>query len=676
VSRGGSRARLAGIAFFLTAGLLGGVGLARPAVAQSAPHPPFVILAVPGLLWSDVETMPHLAALAAQSSVAEMSVKTSGSVTRCAAGVLAVSAGNRTRAPVADCPLKLPYPRALAYANRHSQYDARLGGLGTTLQANGIRTVTVGTVAEPMVANESRQVDVITPTIAKGIAQGGVVAILDPQLYDVVETQRTAARAAVDSTVAEVDRDLPPDATLMVAGISDLATGASQLHALVLHGPGWPHTELRSSAAGRAPYVQLIDVAPTILTAEGLGVPSYMVGRPMQRSGEHPPAISGYVDDNRHAVLQRTLGQHVFFTLGIAAILMMLLAVAAGRRAHRIAHGLALVIAPAPAMIFVANAFPWWRWNQIGYGAIVIVGCLVIAAATTPVRRRYRTGALIVIPIISVAVLTLDQLTGATLQLSAPLGDSPIVAGRFSGMGNIDFTILATSALLIAGIVGGLMRSRKAAVLAAGSICLLAIVVDGAPQLGNDIGGVLALVPASLVLLALVAEVTLTKLRVVAAVATTIVVAVGLALIDYARPATSQTHVGRFVGQVLHGGADTEIHRKLDAALGTFGLTIGTFVAGFAIVLGFIARHRIREALDQVPGAAAAAVSAGVVAMLGVALNDSGIVIAAMAAIIGMSAFYGGGLGPISGYRGAARRSTRRGRMPPGDRVPRDSLAR
>ena len=41
-------------------------------------------------------------------------------------------------------------------------------------------------------------------------------------------------------------------------------------------------------------------------------------------------------------------------------------------------------------------------------------------------------------------------------------------------------------------------------------------------------------------------------------------------LLDYARPAAHQTHAGRFVGQVLHGGAAQVVHRKADAVLGSF----------------------------------------------------------------------------------------------------------
>jgi hypothetical protein len=123
---------------------------------------------------------------------------------------------------------------------------------------------------------------------------------------------------------------------------------------------------------------------------------------------------------------------------------------------------------------------------------------------------------------------------------------------------------------------------------------------------------------------------------------TTLVVAIGVALADYSRPATSQTHVGRFVGQILHGGAGAEVHRKADAALATFGLTVGTFVVGIAILAAVAGWSRVRTSIESIPGLRAGAVAATVTAVLGVCLNDSGIPIAAMAVIVGLSAAYGG----------------------------------
>ena len=83
---------------------------------------------------------------------------------------------------------------------------------------------------------------------------------------------------------------------------------------------------------------------------------------------------------------------------------------------------------PAPALIFLANALPWWRWSSWAYGGLVLGGCILIGAATAGVARRHRVAAMMAVPTFSVLVLTADQLAGSPLQLSAPLGDNPLSA--------------------------------------------------------------------------------------------------------------------------------------------------------------------------------------------------------------------------------------------------------
>ena len=74
-------------------------------------------------------------------------------------------------------------------------------------------------------------------------------------------------------------------------------------------------------------------------------------------------------------------------------------------------------------------------------------------------------------------------------------GYSPTVAGRFAGLGNLGYAQLAAGAVLLAGLLAYRIGGRRGALIA---IALLgvAIVVDGAPFFGSDVGGVLSMVPA------------------------------------------------------------------------------------------------------------------------------------------------------------------------------------
>jgi hypothetical protein len=641
------RARRAALLLVAVFALLAGLPLAG-ASAAPAPKPVVVFVAIPGLRWSDVVAMPTLTHLAGQGSVGELSVKTGGTVTRCAAGILAVTAGNRTEDADGKCPiLATGWPR-LRDSNATSEYKTTIGLLGTSLDQAGVATIAVGPLAAPMLTDEDGTLPTQVPTVAAAVAvadhasAGAVIATLDPVMYDVLPDADRAPEARVaDMHLAATVSGLPSGATVIVAGISDASSGSAHLHVLAISGPGWSHTELRSSAAGRAPYVQLIDIAPTIMSIEGVKAPSTVVGLAMQQSGASVPSVASFVDDDRHAVDQRTLGQRTFLVLGIATILLIVLTFLPSAGARVGARWLARLLAPAPVLVFVGNAFPWWRWGQPVYAVIVVGGAVAIAAAATLVASRKGAVWAAIVPLAATLVaLVCDQLTGAHLQLSAPLGDDPLVAGRFSGVGNLDFSAIATSGLVLAGLAGALIGGRRGVITGA-AIAGVAVVVDGAPQLGDDIGGVFALLPGAIVLVALLLQLRITWRRAVVTVVATAVVAIGVALADYSRPAASQTHVGRFVGQVLHGGAGTEIDRKLHSALATFGLTVGTFVAVVTVVAIVAGRRRIAAALGSNQGLRAGAIAASVTAVLGVCLNDSGITIAAMAVMVGFSAAYG-----------------------------------
>jgi hypothetical protein len=570
---------------------------------------------LPGLSWSDVDAMPTLRGLMARGSVGSLTAKAGGTLTDCLSGSLTFSAGNRAVPTGPDCPVPAGGWASLRSANLHSEYAADVGALGTALQAGGF----VGA--------------------AQGSTGSRVVAVLDTGLYDlgpgVSEHVREGADRVADGELSAALSGLPSGSTVIVTATADLASGPAALHPLVIVGPGWAHREL-SFPGSRAPYVELIDLAPTILRSFGLPVPATMVGKPLTVTGAAVRTPSAYLDQDRHARADASVAPTVLLVLGWVTVLVLLLA-AAGRRE---VTAVARVLAPLPLVSFLVNLLPWWRWDRWVYVVFLAAGALLGAAATTLLARRGALAAGLAVPVVSLVALAADQLAGAPMQLSSPLGYSPIPAGRFVGVGNLDFAVIATAAVVIAALAGA-GRSRRGSLLLAGSVLLVALVVDAAPPLGDDAGGLLALAPASVVVLAVLAGVRLSARRIVAIVGGTALLAVAVGLADYSRPASSQTHIGQFVGQVLHGGgAGTEVGRKAHAALGTVGVTISTILVVVALVVALLRRQRVRRAVEGSAGLLALLAGVVTVAVLGSALNDSGLNVAAMVLTVAVSAVF------------------------------------
>src|SRR5207244_4934566 len=109
--------------------------------------------------------------------------------------------------------------------------------------------------------------------------------------------------------------------------------------------------------------------------------------------------------------------------------------------------------------------------------------------------RRDPLAALILALGVIVAVLVVDVLFGAPLQLSNPLGYSPLLAARFSGYGNLAYSALASAAVLLAGLLAPQTGGRRG-VWTAIAVLAVVFVVDGAPMWGSDVGGILSILPA------------------------------------------------------------------------------------------------------------------------------------------------------------------------------------
>ena len=135
--------------------------------------------------------------------------------------------------------------------------------------------------------------------------------------------------------------------------------------------------------------------------------------------------------------------------------------------------------------------------SRLAYGCLLRIHLrarAAIGAALSLMRRRGYLPLVIVLSFmvatIAISVVALDS----RLQLSTVFGDSPVVAGRFSGVNNVTFSQLMIGALLLAVFVAGLRP--RVALAAVGALFIAVALVDGAPMWGADVGGVLAGIPA------------------------------------------------------------------------------------------------------------------------------------------------------------------------------------
>ena len=190
-------------------------------------------------------------------------------------------------------------------------------------------------------------------------------------------------------------------------------------------------------------------------------------------------------------------------------------------------------------------------------------------ALPSPPRNGTSLTALLVAAAIPLAWLV-DAAAGAPLAFNNPLGMNAVVAGRFYGVSNTAFALVAGALIVvIAGVWAALGGGRRTALVVTSLLGGAALLVDGAPQLGADVGGALTLVPTLAFLGAGLAGLRLSWRRWLAIGAVTVLVVGGFAVIDLIRPG-GPTHLGRFARQVADGSAAGVLGRKAYALVGPF----------------------------------------------------------------------------------------------------------
>ncbi|MGK5682317.1 hypothetical protein [Actinoplanes sp. URMC 104] len=583
-------------------------GLAiRPGDQTNSGSADYVIVAgAPGLRWDDLDPRrtPTLWQEASKGSIGWLSVRSAMRVTCPSDGWLTLGAGNYAAWPrhttgsrCEPAQPALTQPDAIG-ANLTDQrtvvqnnqdrlpYGAVPGALAESVRC----TYAFGAGAAMAAARPFGRVDKYQPSLP--VDTGGLLSECNLSVVDLgtvsgAGAQRQAQVQAADAILARVVAGRPQRSLLIVAGVSDTER-SSRLHVAIAEGDGWNGGWLTSAGTGRDGYLQLIDLAPTVLTALGKPAPENLFAGRAATVAEGRPAdvadaMLGVHNADKRAVAQNAVAGIFFTVLAGLQILLFLLTVPVMVRARRHAgpRGPAL---PSPRLVglyelaltaaalaipaaLLADATPWWRSPHPAWvfgtvtGLFIAVGTALIRLAPRYGRTLWPLGAAAGIAALVVAV---DLLTGARLQLNGVAGYSAVSGGRYAGVGSVGLGIFVAGLLVLAGTLAQWInrRWRPVVMVLVGAV---GVVMVGSPYLGADPVGAIAVTAGVCVAAAITTGGWLTFPRFAWAAVAGLAVTIGFAVVDLRRAPAEQGIVGRLLTELANGTAGPAMQRAAAA---------------------------------------------------------------------------------------------------------------
>lgn len=460
-----------------------------------------------------------------------------------------------------------------------------------------------------------------------------------PEQY---EALRAAALRQADDLLGELLEvvDLSSDAVVVISPVSPTRT--PELGLVAIQSPSSQPGLLQSPVTRRDGYVNLADITPTLAELLGEELPTTVEGRAVQVGETEVQDRVGYLVDSADAAAFRDSFLPAAVT-GIIVLIAVVTAAAVWRdrlpsRLRSAARWLALAILGLVPGSFVVALVPAAR-TALGWQLLVLAACAVAVAFAAVLADRLRPGSAAVVAVgLPVGLITVDLLTGANLQVNTLFGYSMAVAGRYTGLGNLAYALFGAASIVLAALLVDRYRTRGwqlACGLLAG-----ALLVDGLPMLGADVGGVVSLAPAFGVTLLLLAGLHIGSREVLGLGGATVAVVFLFGAIDSARSPAEQTHLARVIDHAVTGNWDvlfTTVTRRWQASFGGVELAGWATVAalmGGAGAYALVCQRRARTAVDRNglerdrPTPLTAAVAGLVVlGVIGLVANDSSLAV-------------------------------------------------
>lgn len=425
-----------------------------------------------------------------------------------------------------------------------------------------------------------------------------------------------------------------------------------------------------SDATRQWGLVQLTDVFPTILGSVHPDSPALAtsVGAEIRHRGETfedgqaSELAARLIDDQIRSEIVRPLVGPFYVLLFLAFAVVGVagwhtVRKESGGETPRWLPAAAAWSASLPVASLLVNLLPWWRSpvpSVALFGGTAVIAVVIAAVGLlTPIRSTI-SGPATIIGGITALTLLLDILLDAftlsfPLQVASLVGTQPQVGGRFYGLSNATFAMMTAGLLLMVACESVILARQSRKGLAAafvGTVGILTLFIDGSAMLGADFGGPPALVVGFTLLLLLVCGIRLTPLRLLSILIAAIGTSLAFATVDYMKPPQQRSHLGRFIQSLLDGGGFDILTRKLSQAF--FGLpwwlVVILLVVALVAGLRWWKTHEAKPATEAQTMAGVAwqssetlrysVISIGSALVLGMIMNDSGIVVPAIGGMV------------------------------------------
>lgn len=453
-------------------------------------------------------------------------------------------------------------------------------------------------------------------------------------------------RAALARSDALVGRllervDAERDAVVVVAPASPQAV--ARLTVFAVRAPGLEPGLLVSGSTRQTGFVTMQDVGPTIADLAGLVRPEEMEGRAAtvdRQGGSAEDRLDFLIGRERDARFRDRLIAPVVVSFIAAQILLSLgVLVVLGFRPGRWARVLEILALASLCFLpltYLSALLPFPTWGVGAYAAFVVGGALLLGAVADLTRATVSRPLEIVfglmIAVTAISVVFLDSY----LNLSTVFGDSPIVAGRFTGVNNVTFAQLMVAAILLSCFLVHRVHGRNG-VIAALALLAAVVAVNVMPMWGADVGGIFAGLPALAVVGTMLGGWRIRPRTIVTWIVVTVGAVLTLGALDLTRPSSERTHLGRLferVGVDGWSGFSTIVQRKLGSNVATLTRSIWSMMVVPLLVLAVIvlwrAPGRLASVRHRIPELRIAFIGLVVAGTLGYALNDSGVAVPGM----------------------------------------------